>query len=131
MLRLVLVLVALAAGASAFAPVSASGCARVVRPSAVSMKFSPIKTGVTVQVISGDDKGKTGKVLAVDRKDKVKKTGTKYGPFVVVEGINIITKHVKPVARGETGKRIQKEGPIHISNVKALEGAAAPPPAAE
>lgn len=90
--------------------------------SAVSMKFSPIKTGVSVKVIAGDDKGKTGKVLSVDRKQRKNKNG----PFVTVEGVNIVTKHMKPRARGETGKRVQREGPIHISNVQAIEGPTAP-----
>lgn len=118
-----LVLLALASCASAFVRVDAA--ARVARPSTISMKFSPVKTGVTVKVISGDDKGKVGKVLSIDRSDTKKKTGTKFGPFVVVEGMNMVTKHVKPRARGETGKRIQKEAPIHISNVKAIDTPAA------
>ena len=123
-----LVLLALASGASAFGGTGA--CSRVSRTSAVAMKFSPIKAGVQVKVISGDDKGKTGKVLSVDKKDVKKKTGINYGPFVVVEGINVVTKHVKPRARGETGKRIQKEAPIHISNVKAIDTPASAAPAA-
>jgi ribosomal protein L24 len=124
-----LALVALVSGASAFAPMAGAATSRVAR-SAVSMKFTAIKTGVTVKVISGDDKGKVGKVLSVDRKDTEKKIKTKYGPFVVVEGINVITKHIKPRARGETGQRIQKEAAIHISNVMAVESAA-PAPASE
>jgi len=122
MLRTALVILALAAQATAF--VGPAGPARLLaapsRPSALVMKFSPIKSGVTVKVIAGDDKGKTGKVLSVDRKEHKKKNG----PFVVVEGVNIVTKHVKPRARGETGKRVQREGPIHISNVQAVEAAA-------
>lgn len=124
-----LVLLALASGASAFA--GAGARARVARVSAVSMKFTPVKTGVSVKVISGDDKGKVGKVLSVDRSDNEKKTRTNYGPFVVVEGVNIVTKHIKPRARGETGKRVQKEAPIHISNVMAIDAPPAAPAAAE
>ena len=66
-----------------------------------------IKKGDTVRVIAGKDKGKEGKVLSVD----VKKNR------VIVEGVNIVTKHVKPRKAGEAGGRIQQEAPIHVSNV--------------
>mmetsp|Transcript_25351 Transcript_25351/g.68628 ORF Transcript_25351/g.68628 Transcript_25351/m.68628 type:complete len:124 (+) Transcript_25351:1315-1686(+) len=121
-MRLVFLLVAaFAVCADAF--VGTTAFARAGVASAVSMKYSPIRSGVEVQVIAGDDKGKTGKVLSVDRKPKKSKNG----PFVLVEGVNIITKHVKPRARGETGKRTQKEAPIHISNVKAIKSESAAP----
>ncbi|KAJ1622502.1 chloroplast 50S ribosomal protein L24 [Pavlovales sp. CCMP2436] len=128
---LLLVLLALVSGASAFAPARAGMYTAGARSSAVSMKFSSVKTGVTVKVIAGDDKGKVGKVLSVDRSDTKKKTKTNFGPFVVVEGMNMITKHIKPRARGETGKRIQKEARIHISNVVAVVSDAAPIAASE
>ena len=61
----------------------------------------------TVKIITGKDKGKTGKVLSIDtKKDTVK-----------VEGCNMITKHQKPNAANPTGGIINQEGPIHISNV--------------
>jgi large subunit ribosomal protein L24 len=70
-----------------------------------------IKKGDTVVVIAGSDKGKTGKVLRVlVDKDKV-----------VVEGIARVWKHVKPSQRYPQGGRIQKDAPIHVSNVQVLD----------
>ena len=69
-----------------------------------------IKKGDTVKVITGKDKDKEGKVLSVDAK-KAK---------VLVEGVNMITKHAKPTAANQTGGIIQKEAPIDISNVMYL-----------
>src|ERR671939_1673968 len=70
-----------------------------------------IKSGDTVVVISGADKGKTGRVLRVlTQKDRV-----------VVEGINRVWKHVRPTQRNPQGGRIQKDAPIHISNVMPLD----------
>ena len=66
-----------------------------------------IKTGDTVKVIAGKDKDKEGKVLSVD-----KKTGR-----VVVEGVNMVTKHVKPSQADPEGGIVNKEAPIHVSNV--------------
>ena len=70
-----------------------------------------IKSGDTVVVKSGSDKGKTGKVLRV-LIDKQR---------VVVEGINRVWKHVRPSQRNQQGGRIQKDAPIHISNVMPLD----------
>jgi large subunit ribosomal protein L24 len=70
-----------------------------------------IKSGDTVMVISGADKGKSGKVLRVlTGKDRV-----------VVEGINRVWKHVRPSQRYPQGGRIQKDAPIHLSNVMPLD----------
>jgi large subunit ribosomal protein L24 len=69
-----------------------------------------IKKGDTVKVIAGKDKDKEGKVLAVDPKK-----GT-----VVVEGINMITKHTKPNAQNQNGGIINHEAPLNISNVMYL-----------
>ena len=66
-----------------------------------------IKKGDTVKVIAGKDNGKEGKVVSVDQK-----TGK-----VVVEGINVITKHAKPSAANPNGGIVQKEAPIDASNV--------------
>ena len=66
-----------------------------------------IKKGDTVKVIAGKDNGKEGKVVSVDQK-----TGK-----VVVEGINMITKHAKPSAANPNGGIVQKEAPIDASNV--------------
>jgi large subunit ribosomal protein L24 len=70
-----------------------------------------IKSGDTVVVIAGADKGKTGRVLRViTDKDRV-----------VVEGVNRVWKHVRPSQRNPQGGRIQKDAPIHISNVLPLD----------
>ena len=66
-----------------------------------------IKTGDTVRVIAGKDKDKEGKVLSVNHKN-----GT-----LLVEGINMITKHTKPSARNQAGGIVHQEGPIEASNV--------------
>ena len=66
-----------------------------------------IKKGDTVKVIAGKDKGSEGKVLSVDAKNGK----------VLVEGVNIITKHTKPSAQNQNGGIIQKEAPMDISNV--------------
>jgi len=72
---------------------------------------SKIKKGDTVVVIAGSDKGKQGKVLRV-LVDKNR---------VVVEGINRLWKHVRPSQRYPQGGRIQKDAPIHASNVQLLD----------
>jgi large subunit ribosomal protein L24 len=66
-----------------------------------------VKRGDTVQIITGDHKGATGRVLHVypDRH------------MVVVQGQNIVKKHVRPSRRNPQGGRINVEQPIHISNV--------------
>lgn len=66
-----------------------------------------IKKGDTVKVIAGKDKGTEGKVLSVDAKNSK----------VVVEGVNVVTKHTKPSAQNQNGGIIQKEAPMDISNV--------------
>ena len=69
-----------------------------------------IKAGDTVKVITGRDKDKEGKVLSVNRKDNT----------VIVEGVNLVTKHQKPTGRNQQGGIINKEAPIQISNVMYL-----------
>jgi large subunit ribosomal protein L24 len=66
-----------------------------------------VKTGDTVQVISGKDKGKVGEVVKALPQDSK----------VLIKGVNIKTKHVKPQAEGESGKIVTQEYPIHSSNV--------------
>ena len=66
-----------------------------------------IKKGDTVQVIAGKDKGTEGKVISVDAKNGK----------VLVEGVNMVTKHAKPSAQNQNGGIIQKEAPLDISNV--------------
>ncbi|MBM6743966.1 50S ribosomal protein L24 [Drancourtella massiliensis] len=66
-----------------------------------------IKKGDTVKVIAGKDKDKEGKVISVDRKNG----------RVLVEGVNMLTKHTKPSASNQEGGIIHQEGPIDASNV--------------
>ena len=70
-----------------------------------------IKKGDTVYVLAGEDKGKTGRVLAVLR-DKNR---------AIVEGVNIVTKATKPSAQYPQGGLIKKEAPIHISNINLVD----------
>lgn len=70
-----------------------------------------VKAGDTVKVISGNEKGKTGKITEV----LVKKNR------VVVEGINMIKKHVKASAQNPQGEIKELEGTIHISNVMVVD----------
>ena len=71
------------------------------------MSMLKIKKGDTVKVIAGKDKDKEGKVLSVDQKNA----------RVVVEGVNMVTKHTKPSATNQAGGIIQHEAAIDISNV--------------
>lgn len=66
-----------------------------------------VKVGDTVQVITGKDKGKVGTVEQVFPKTSK----------VIVEGVNVQTKHMKPQNEGESGQIVQREAPIHSSNV--------------
>ena len=66
-----------------------------------------IKTGDNVQIMSGKDKGKQGKVLEVSPKEKK----------VIVEGRNLVTKHVKPRRQGEQGGLVKAEAPIYACKV--------------
>ncbi|MCI8893636.1 MAG: 50S ribosomal protein L24 [Lachnospiraceae bacterium] len=66
-----------------------------------------IKKGDLVKVIAGKDKEKEGKVIAVNKKKNT----------VLVEGINMITKHTKPSMANQQGGIVHQEGPIDISNV--------------
>ena len=70
--------------------------------------MNKIKTGDTVRVIAGKDKGKDGKVLAV-------KDGK-----VLVEGIGVVTKHTKPSAANQQGGIVETEAYIAVSNVMYL-----------
>jgi large subunit ribosomal protein L24 len=70
-----------------------------------------VKSGDTVKVIAGNDRGKTGKIISV-------KTDTNK---VLVEGVNIISKHNKPSAKSPQGGIEKKEAPIHASNVQLVD----------
>jgi len=69
-----------------------------------------IKKGDTVVVIAGKDKGKKGKVLSVFPKKE----------RLIIENINMATKHVRPTRQMQQGGIIHQEAPIHISNVMLL-----------
>jgi len=66
-----------------------------------------LRKGDTVMVIAGDDKGKTGRVLSVD---EVKQR-------VVVEKVNFVKRHTRPRGQRQQGGILEKEAPIHVSNV--------------
>ena len=75
------------------------------------MKKYNIKKGDTVYVNAGNDKGKTGKVLEVLReKDRV-----------IVEGVNMVSKHTKPNPKNPQGGIVKQEAGIHISNVNLVD----------
>ncbi len=79
----------------------------------MAKKFK-IKKGDIVEVIAGDDKGKTGEVLKVlTKKDAV-----------IVAGCKVAKKAIKPSEENPEGGFIKKEMPIHISNVRKVEGGA-------
>jgi len=73
-----------------------------------------IRKNDMVQVITGDHRGARGKVLRID-----KRRGE-----VVVEGVNMVFRHVRPTRKNPRGGRVQKEAPIHISNVLPVDSAA-------
>ena len=74
------------------------------------MASKKIKKDDQVRVIAGKDLGKEGKVISVNPKNDT----------VLVEGVNMISKHEKPSARNQNGGIVNKEAPIHISNVMYL-----------
>nr|WKN37128.1 50S ribosomal protein L24 [Tunicatimonas sp. TK19036] len=83
----------------------------------VKKKKYKIKSGDTVKVIAGNDKGKTGEVLSILALDGK----------AVVDGVNVVTKHVKPSAQNPEGGRNQQEAPIHISNLMLIDPASGEP----
>ena len=74
------------------------------------MSTMKIKKGDMVKVIAGKDKDKEGKVIAVDKKDG----------RVLVEGVNMLTKHTKPSMANQNGGIVHQEGYIDASNVMLL-----------
>jgi len=70
-----------------------------------------VKKGDMVVVIAGDDKGKVGEVMRVDPKNNK----------VLVQGVNRVYRHLRPSRQHVQGGRIQKEMPIHISNVLPVD----------
>jgi len=74
-------------------------------------KKNHVKSGDTVLVITGNSKGKSGKILTmVTDKDAA-----------IVEGLNIVKRHMKPSASNPNGGIIEKEAPIHLSNLKLVD----------
>ena len=69
-----------------------------------------VKTGDTVQILSGKDRGKQGKVMAVSPKEGK----------VIVEKCNMVTKHVKPRRMGETGGIVKAEGAMYACKVQIV-----------
>lgn len=76
-----------------------------------------IRVGDKVQVIAGKDKGKQGTVLQVLRTEN----------RVIVEGVNVVTKHIKPSQRDPEGGIVTREAPIHASNVMIYDEKAKAP----
>ncbi|MFT4877724.1 MAG: large subunit ribosomal protein L24 [Porticoccaceae bacterium] len=75
------------------------------------MKKFKIKSGDTVKVIAGDHKGSEGKVIQIIKeKDRV-----------LVEGVNLVSKHTKPSAQNPQGGIVKKEASLHISNLMLVE----------
>ena len=70
-----------------------------------------VKVGDNVRILAGKDKGKEGRIIKTLKKDNK----------VVVEGVNVIKKHVKPNRMNEAGGIITKEAPIHASNVMIID----------
>ncbi len=76
-----------------------------------------VKRGDTVVVIAGKDKGKKGKILmAMPKAERV-----------IVEGVNMVTKHQKPSAKVQQGGIVHQEGTIHVSNVMLWDAKAKAP----
>jgi large subunit ribosomal protein L24 len=69
-----------------------------------------VKSGDTVKVIAGDERGKTGVIKSVNRVTQ----------RVIVEGLNLVTKHNKPSAKSPQGGITKMEAPMHVSNVQAI-----------
>ncbi len=75
-----------------------------------------VKKGDNVMVTSGNSKGQQGKVLFVNiEKERA-----------VVEGVNMLSKNTKPNAENPKGGILKKEGPVHVSNLKVVDGAGNP-----
>ena len=69
------------------------------------------KVGDEVVVIAGSDKGKTGKIVKTLRNENK----------VIVEGVHMVKKHQKPTSENQTGGIVERENPIHVSNVMIID----------
>ncbi|HEY9124344.1 MAG TPA: 50S ribosomal protein L24 [Bacteroidales bacterium] len=70
-----------------------------------------IKKGDIVKVIAGDDKGRSGRILEVNREKET----------AIVESINMVSKHTKPNAKNPQGGIVKQEAPVHISNLMLID----------
>ncbi len=77
------------------------------------LKKAKIKVGDQVQVIAGKDKGNVGKVLRIYKRQN----------RILVSGVNLTMRHLKPTQQNESGKRQEYESPIHYSNVLVYSSA--------
>ncbi len=71
-----------------------------------------VKRGDQVEVLSGNDKGLTGRVMRVYAKND----------RILIEGVNMRIRHTKPNQQNQQGGRVEREFPIHVSNVLPLDG---------
>lgn len=76
-----------------------------------------IKKGDTVMVITGESKGQKGRVLEVNREKE----------RILVEGVNMVSKHTKPNAKAPQGGILKKEAPVHVSNLMLVDPASGKP----
>jgi len=74
------------------------------------MRKFKIKVGDYVKVIAGSNKGSEGKIVSIIKKSEK----------VIIEGLNLVKKHIKPNSKNPQGGIEEKESPIHISNVSLL-----------
>lgn len=70
-----------------------------------------IKVSDVVEILTGDDKGKRGKVVSIDRENNK----------VVVQGINLVYRHMKPSRRNQQGGRLSREMAVNLSNVALID----------
>ena len=75
------------------------------------MRKTYLKKGDNVQIITGRDKGKKGRIISIN----------KLNYTAIVEGINLVSKHTKPNQENPKGGVVEKEGSIHVSNVMVLQ----------
>ena len=76
-----------------------------------------IKKGDQVMVITGESKGQKGRVLEINREKE----------RVLVEGVNMVSKHTKPNAKSPQGGILKKEAPVHVSNLMVIDPASGKP----
>ena len=66
-----------------------------------------LKKGDTVKVLSGNDRGKVGKILKVFPEEN----------RIIIEGVNLIKRHTRPTQKNRKGGIVEKEAPVHLSNL--------------